>query len=215
VTDCPDLADRPERWAIRESVRTFDTGRVISVRRDRVAASTGDSFTRDVVMHPGAVGVIALDQDDRMLLVAQYRHSVGHRLLEPPAGLLDVPDEDPLAAAQRELLEEGHVRAADWRVLVDAFSSPGMSDEALRIYLARDLSPVADSDRFVGQHEEADLPVCWAALDDVVGAILTGELHNPILIMGALACASTRGARFGVLRQADVDWQARENLPHH
>jgi ADP-ribose pyrophosphatase len=211
-----ELVDRPERWAVRERNLTLDTGRVVSIRRDRVASASGSAFTRDVVVHPGAVGILALDQDDRVLLVSQYRHPVGHRLLEPPAGLLDVEGEDYLAAAERELAEEGHVRAADWRVLVDPFTSPGMTDEAIRIYLARDLSPVPVADRFVGQHEESDLPIFWAPLDRVVAAVLAGGVHNPILVIGALACfAAQRTVGLDGLRGADEPWRVRQDLPHH
>ena len=146
VLDADEVRDRPERWPVTESRSSFESGRVISVRTDQVAPAEGDSFTRDVVEHPGAVGIIALDHDDRLLLVSQYRHPVGHRLLEPPAGLLDVDGEDPATAAARELAEEGHVRAGEWRLLVDAFTSPGMTDETIRIYLARGLQPIAEDD---------------------------------------------------------------------
>ena len=211
-----DLVDRPERWAVRERNVTLDTGRVVSIRRDRVASASGSAFTRDVVVHPGAVGVLVLDSDDRVLLVSQYRHPVGHRLLEPPAGLLDVEGEDYLGAAQRELAEEGHVRAADWRVLVDPFTSPGMTDEAIRIFLARDLSPVPMADRFVGEHEESDLPIFWAPLDRVVAAVLSGGVHNPILVIGALACfAAQHTIGLDALRGADEPWRVRQDLPHH
>lgn len=207
------LADVPERWQVNGSDWSLRTGRVIDIRRDEVSAP-GGSFVRDVVVHPGAVGIIALDEAERMLLVRQYRHPVGHRLYEPPAGLLDVAGEDYVAAADRELYEEGHVRARDWRVLVDAFTSPGMTSEALRIFLARDLTPVADGDRHDGVHEEADMPVAWAPLSDVVAGVLAGKLHNPTLVMGALAAwAARNGAGFDALRPADVPWPAREAIP--
>ena len=182
-----ELEDRAERWPVRDSACTLQTGRVISVRRDVVAPAAGETFVRDVVVHPGSVGILALDRDDNVLLVAQYRHPVGHRLLEPPAGLLDVPGEDLLKAAQRELCEETHLRARDWRLLVDAFSSPGVSDERIQVFLARDLEPAEDSSPQAARHEEADMTVCWAGLDAVVAAILAGRVHNPVLIMGALA----------------------------
>ncbi len=201
VLDADEVRDRPERWQVTESHSSFESGRVIAVRTDQVAPAEGDSFTRDVVEHPGAVGIIALDHDDRLLLVSQYRHPVGHRLLEPPAGLLDVDGEDPATAAARELAEEGHVRAGEWRLLVDAFTSPGMTDETIRIYLARGLQPIAEDDWFVGVHEEADMPLFWAPLQDVVQAVLAGVVHNPILVMGALSCWSTQhGPGYDALR---------------
>ena len=209
------LADRPERWEVVRSESALDSGRVISVRRDVVrSAVDGGEFTREVVLHPGAVGIIALDEDENVLLVSQYRHPVGHRLLEPPAGLLDVDGEDYLTAAQRELYEEGFVRAADWRVLLDAFTSPGMTNETVRVYLARGLQPVDDRARHVGVHEEADLPVVWWPLGEVVAAALGGRLHNPILLFGALAAWAARaGEGYDALRPADVAWPARDAVP--
>ena len=190
----------------------LDTSRVISVREDRLRSpADGAEFVRDVVIHPGAVGVVALDRDVRVLLVSQYRHPVGHRLLEVPAGLLDVPGEPYHLAAARELYEEGHVRADEWRVLVDIFTSPGMTTESTRVFLARGLTPVADVDRHIGVHEEADMPVSWAPLADVVDAVLAGRLHNPILVSGVLAAWSARSrGGYDALRPADAPWAARE-----
>ena len=213
ILDYAELVDHLERWQVDQSTVTFDSGRVISVRTDLVASPDGSTFHRDVVAHPGAVGIIALDSDERVLLVSQYRHAVGHRLLEPPAGLLDVPGEPALAAAARELAEEGQVRADDWRILVDPFTSPGMTDEAIRIYLARGLQPIPAANRHVGIHEEADMPVCWAPLTGIVSQILTGGLHNPILVMGALAAAvGSTNPGWDRLRPASADWQARADL---
>jgi 8-oxo-dGDP phosphatase len=211
---CPParLADRPERWPVAASETVLETERVISVRQDHLRSpADGAEFVRDVVIHPGAVGVIALDDDDRVLLVSQYRHPVGHRLLEVPAGLLDVPGEPYHVAAARELYEEGHVRAERWRLLVDIFTSPGMTTESTRIFLARGLTSVADGERHVGIHEEADMPVSWAPLADVVDAVLAGRLHNPILVSGVLAAwsARTRGGDHA-LRPAEGPWPARE-----
>lgn len=171
--------------------------------------TAGEVVDRDVVVHPGAVGVVALDDDGAMLLVRQYRHCAGRRLWEPPAGLLDEPGEPALATARRELAEEAQMRADEWHVLLDAFTSPGMSDEALRIFLARGLHPVPDADRFQGEHEEADLEVAFAALDDVVEAALAGRLHNPIVVMGSLAAARRRDAGWTGLRAADAPWPER------
>ena len=194
------------------SETVLDTSRVISVREDRLRSpADGAEFVRDVVIHPGAVGVVALDRDERVLLVSQYRHPVGHRLFEVPAGLLDVPGEPYHLAAARELYEEGHVRADEWRVLVDIFTSPGMTTESTRVFLARGLTAVADVDRHIGVHEEADMPVSWAPLADVVDAVLAGRLHNPILVSGVLAAWSARSrGGYDALRPADAPWAARE-----
>ena len=204
------LADVREQWPVSSSEVVHTTGRVISVRRDTVAPPGQDSFVRDVVVHPGAVGVVALDEDNRMLLVRQYRHPVGYRLLEPPAGLLDVQGEQYRLGGERELWEETATKAADWRILVDAFTSPGMTTEAIRIFLARDLSEAPEA--FERRHEEADMETVWAPLVDVVGAALAGHLHNPILIMGSLAAwTALNGPGFDSLRPANTPWPAKDH----
>jgi 8-oxo-dGTP pyrophosphatase MutT (NUDIX family) len=204
----PRLADRPERWPVTSTEVVHSTGRVISIRRDVVQpANGGGEFTRDVVVHPGAVAIVALDDSERVLLVSQYRHPVGQRLLEIPAGLLDVAGEPYHEAAARELYEEGHVRAREWRVLIDTFSSPGMTSEALRVYLARDLQAVPAPDRHIGHDEEADMPVVWAALPDIVRAALAGDLHNAVLCAGVLAAwAARNGDGYDALRPVDAPW---------
>jgi ADP-ribose pyrophosphatase len=136
------------------------------------------------------VGVVAVDDDLRVLLVQQYRHPVGALLWEVPAGLLDVEGEDPADAAARELFEEGGYRAAEWSVLIDAFSSPGGSDEAVRIYLARDLTEVAPGERYVGEDEERGMPTSWTPLAAAREAALAGRLHNALGVIGILAAAA-------------------------
>jgi 8-oxo-dGDP phosphatase len=209
------VADVPERWQVSSSAIVHDTDRVIAVRRDVVhPPGGGEPFTRDVVVHPGAVAVVALDDSDRLLLVQQYRHPVGHRLLELPAGLLDVPEEPYLVAAKRELYEEAHVRAESWRVLVDFFTSPGMTNESVRIFLARQLRDVPDDDRHVGVWEEAHMSVVRVPIADIVSGILAGRLHNPTLVVGALAAWAVRaGDGFDSLRPPDAPWPAREATP--
>jgi 8-oxo-dGDP phosphatase len=209
------VADVPERWSVSTSTVVHETARVISVRRDVVhPPGGGEPFTRDVVVHPGAVAVVALDDAGRLLLVQQYRHPVGHRLLELPAGLLDVPEESYLVAAKRELYEEAHVRAESWRVLVDFFTSPGMTNESVRVFLARELHAVPENDRHVGVWEEAHMSVVRVPLSDVVTGILAGQLHNPTLVVGALAAWVVQaGDGFDSLRSADAPWPAREAAP--
>jgi ADP-ribose pyrophosphatase len=208
-----DVSDEPtSAFPIVSSETLLHTGRVIDVRSDLVAMPTGSTATRDVVVHPGAVGVIAMDAGGRVLLIRQYRHSVGRMLWEPPAGLLDVVGEDPLAAAKRELLEEAHVVAARWDVLVDAFTSPGMTDEAVRVYLARDVSP-ATGPRYAGKDEEADLPTEWVPLDEAVHLVLAGRLHNPLAVMGVLAASANAREAFAGLRPADSPWLEMSPFP--
>ena len=203
-------------YEVRDSSVLLRTGRVIDVRSDEVVLPDGGTATRDVVVHPGAVGVIALDGQAtagyRVLLLQQYRHTVGQLLWEPPAGLLDEPGEDPLVAAQRELFEEAHHRADRWDVLVDAFTSPGMTDESIRIYLARDVR-VADGPKYDAVDEERDMPVRWVSLDDAVAGVLAGRLHNPMAVMGLLAAARARDNGFANLRPATAPWPEMSSWP--
>ena len=134
------------------------------------------------------MAVLALDDDGRVLVLRQYRHPVRHKLWEIPAGLLDVPGENPLHAAQRELYEEAHVKAEDWRVLTDVYTTPGGCDEAVRIFLARDLSE-AEGERFEVSEEEADMELARVPLEELVRGVLAGELHNNCLVVGVLSLA--------------------------
>lgn len=184
-------------------------GKIWDVRTDSVDLGDGTVVDRDLVEHPGAVGVIALDDQDRVLLLRQYRHPVQAYLWEPPAGLLDVEGEDPAVAASRELWEETGYRARTWNVLVDYFNSPGGSTESFRCYLARDLERTPTSERYVGEGEEADMPLAWVPLDEAVELVLSGRIHNPTGVSGILAAAAARaGDRVG-LRPADAPWDWR------
>ncbi|WP_042429872.1 NUDIX domain-containing protein [Streptacidiphilus anmyonensis] len=202
------LRDTPDSWEVRAERTAFE-GRIWDIVSDDVVMPDGRTAARDYVKHPGAVGVLALDEQGRVLLVRQYRHPVRHRLWEMPAGLLDVPGENPLHAAQRELFEEAHHKAGDWRVLVDLYPTSGGSDEAIRVYLARDLGESED-ERFAAEGEELDLQVRRFPLDEVVRAALAGELHNGALIAGALALnAALASGTLDTLRPADAPWPAR------
>jgi ADP-ribose pyrophosphatase len=204
------LHDHPESWPVRSST-VLATGHIATFVQDEVTTPGGDDIAREYFRHPGAVGVIALDDEERIALVRQYRHPVRHRLIEPPAGLLDVEGEVYLLAAERELAEEVGLAAADWRVLVDLFTTPGMVGEALRIYLARDLRPADAPDGFALHGEEAHMDIVWASLTDVVEAILGGRLHNPTVVSGALAAwTALHKDGFAGLRPADSPWPARD-----
>jgi 8-oxo-dGTP pyrophosphatase MutT (NUDIX family) len=193
------------QFPVASSTLSFRSGRVIDVRTDDVAMPGATVATRDVVVHPGAVGIIALDVAGRVLLLQQYRHPVTRMLWEPPAGLLDEAGEDPLAAAKRELYEEAHLQATRWDILIDAFTSPGMTDEAVRIYLARDVSE-ASGPRFEGEHEETSMPTEWVPLDEAVRLVQGGDLHNPLAVMGILAASAAAREAFAGLRPADAPW---------
>ncbi|MHC2797734.1 NUDIX hydrolase [Corynebacterium sp. HMSC059E07] len=158
---------------------------IIAVRRDDVVMPGEVVAQREVVEHLGAVAVVALDENNRIAMVEQYRHSVGKRLWELPAGLLDVKGEDELSGAQRELQEEAGLAAEEWAVLTDLVTSPGFCEEAVRVFLARGLSSVpklnAEGD------EEADMGFAWVPLAEAVERILVGEIVNSIAVAGILA----------------------------
>ena len=194
------------------SSRTVYTGRIMGLREDEVRMPGGGIAVRQVVEHPGAVGVVALDDAGRVVLIRQYRHPVGDWLVELPAGLLDVPDEPAALTARRELAEETGLRAERWDTLVDLRSSPGLSEEAVRVFLARDLSDVPDRDRHVGVEEETDLGVHRLPLDDAVAAVFAGEIENALAVAGLLAAARARDLDWAPLRPADSPWPAR---PEH
>ncbi|MET9955749.1 NUDIX hydrolase [Streptomyces sp. NPDC006339] len=202
------VQDTPEEWRVVATTTPF-TGNKTSVRTDDVVMPDGSVVRRDYQVHPGSVAVVALDEQDRVLLIKQYRHPVRQKLWEIPAGLLDVPGENPLHAAQRELYEEAHVKAEDWRVLTDVYTTPGGCDEAVRIFLARDLS-AAEGDRFEVSEEEADMEDARVPLDELVRGVLAGELHNNCLVVGVLSLVAARaGDGLDALRPADAPWPAR------
>jgi 8-oxo-dGDP phosphatase len=184
-------------------------GRIIEVHEDHVSMPDGDTSQRDVVVHPGAVAVLALGERG-VLLVHQYRHPVRARLDELPAGLLDQDGESALAAAKRELAEEAGLAAETWNVLVDHLSSPGMTDEAVRIYLARDLTEV---DRDVQGHEEHEMTTSWEPLEEAVRRVLAGELQNATAVVGLLAADRAARDGFDGLRPADAPWPSGKARP--
>ncbi|MGW6468557.1 NUDIX domain-containing protein [Streptomyces rubiginosohelvolus] len=202
------IQDTPEEWQVTATVTPF-TGNKTSVRTDQVVMPDGSVHGRDYQVHPGSVAVLAIDDEDRVIVLRQYRHPVRHRLWEIPAGLLDIPGENPLHAAQRELYEEAHVKAENWRVLTDVYTTPGGCDEAVRIFLARDLSE-AEGERYAVAEEEADMEQARVPLDELVRSVVAGDLHNNCLVVGVLALTAVR-AGDGVysLRPAEAPWPAR------
>ncbi|KAA0111493.1 NUDIX hydrolase [Mycolicibacterium sp. P9-22] len=191
---------------VTQSSETVHTGKILALRLDEVQMPGGTVARREVVEHFGAVAVVALDDDDRVAMVYQYRHPVGRRLWELPAGLLDVGGEAPVLTAARELHEEAGLAAENWSVLVDIVSSPGFSDESVRVFLATGLSEIA---RPVAEHEEADLTLDWLALDTAVRHVLAGEIVNSIAVAGILAAHAVSDR--SRLRSPDSPWTDR---PH-
>jgi 8-oxo-dGTP pyrophosphatase MutT (NUDIX family) len=183
-----ELADLVDPAPVLSTEVVFD-GRIWEVRRDQF--HYGDAtITREYVDHPGAVAVLALDAQDRVLLIRQYRHAIRSRDWELPAGLLDIADEDPLHAAQRELDEEVDLTADSWSVLIDFFTSPGGSNESVRVYLATGLSPTGTT--FDRREEEADIEKRWLPLGEVVSGVVGHRLHNSILCVAVLAAHALR-----------------------
>ena len=158
---------------------------IIGVRRDTVRMPGGGAAKREIVEHFGAVAIVAYD-GTAIALVKQYRHSVQRRLWELPAGLLDVAGEDPLTCARRELVEEVGLEAARWELLTDLVCSPGFCEEAVRIYLAEDLSATTQPEP---EDEEADMELRWVDIDEAKNMVLRGEVSNSIAIAGIMIAA--------------------------
>ncbi|MEU8191741.1 NUDIX hydrolase, partial [Micromonospora carbonacea] len=179
-----EVTGRRERYA----------GRIFSVVTDEVTMPGGGVAVRDYVRHVGAVAVVALDDAGQVVLIRQYRHPVGRHLWELPAGLIDVSGEDLADTAARELAEEADLTAGTIDVLVDLHSSPGFSNEAIRVFLARDLAEVPAGQRHERSEEEADLQVVRVDLDEAVRMVLAGEITNASAVAGLLAAARARDA---------------------
>jgi ADP-ribose pyrophosphatase len=193
----------PHAFEVLDSEKVYE-GRIIALRRDTVAMPGGGSSVREVVHHPGAVAVVALDEQDRVVLLRQYRHPVGRHLWELPAGLRDADGEPPLETAKRELAEEAQLAAVSWSLLVTVNNSPGFSDELVQIYLAEDLSPADRPEGFLVEHEEADMTLDRVPLADAVQRVFDGDIRNSSAVAGILAAARHR-VRPARLRSADPD----------
>jgi len=194
-----------------EVVRSTErfAGSVIRVVSDEVMMPEGTTAVRDYILHIGAVAALALDDAGRVMLVRQYRHPVRRTLWELPAGLLDVHGEPGVQTAKRELWEEADLRAERWDVLVDLLTTPGCSDEAIRVYLARDVTAVPHEERHTRFAEEHTMTTEWVPLDAAVELALAGEMENAACVAGVLAAARARDNGFTGLRPADAPWPAR------
>lgn len=187
--------------------RTLYEGAILALRKDRVRMPGGTIATREVVEHSGAVAIVALNEEMKVLLEYQYRHPTGRRLWEIPAGILDIPGEKPLTAVQRELCEETSYAAEEWHVIADTVTSPGFADESVRIFLARGIYSV---DRPSPEEEEADMRLQWMPLSQAVQHIYSGEIVNNIAIAGILGAAYALATNsVGMLRSTDADWDTK------
>lgn len=166
-------------------------GKIIKVVTDVVRMPDGEAAPRDVVRHPGAVGVVAVDDDLRVLLIKQYRHALRAAIWEVPAGINDVDGEAPERTAARELHEETGWAAGTLTHLLTAHSSPGCSDERYEVFLGRDLREAADRPDVTG--EELDLVVRWVPLAEAVEWVMDGRITNGMCVAGVLAAARVLG----------------------
>ena len=184
------------------SSETLHTGKIFALRRDDVRMPGGKIVTREIVEHYGAVAIVAIDDEGRIPMVHQYRHPFGRRLWELPAGLLDVNGEAPQLTAARELREEAGLEAQTWQVLVDLDSTPGFSDESVRVYLATGLTQV---DRPEAHDEEADMTLQWYPIEDAAGRVFSGEIVNALAVAGILAAYAVRNG-LAQPRPVDTPW---------
>ena len=202
-----EIADQPSPHEVAASEVVW-SGRIVDMIKDHVIVVEGqDPVVREDTRHPGAVAVVVLRGErggEEILLERQYRHPVKAELWEIPAGLLDIPGEDPRLAAERELAEEADLVADRWDVLVDYFTSPGGSTEPLRIFLARELRDADEA--FEREDEEATMEYAWVSLDDALTMVLDGRLHNPSAVIGVLATHAARARGWAGLRPADAPW---------
>jgi 8-oxo-dGTP pyrophosphatase MutT (NUDIX family) len=181
----------PHEYRLLRTEKVYE-GRVISLHMDTVAMPGGGAGIREVFRHPGAVAAVAIDDDGRVVLVGQYRHPVGARLWELPAGLRDTDGEPPLETAKRELAEEAGLAADRWSLLVTTYSSPGFTDEQVLIYLAEGLADVDRPEGFTVEHEELDMSVARVPLDEAVQRVFDGDIRNATAVAGLLAAAQAR-----------------------
>jgi 8-oxo-dGTP pyrophosphatase MutT (NUDIX family) len=180
------LRDEPHSWPVATSTARYSSP-YLSVRTDAIVDPAGLSHDRAVVQPHGAVGIFAVDDDDRVLLVEQYRHPVRARLLELPAGTLDVDGEAAQAAAERELMEEADLSADQWEHLLSLAATPGYSTELWTVFRAAGLHPVPPSERVERQAEEAEMVQWWMPFADAVAAVLDGRISDAMTVAGILA----------------------------
>jgi ADP-ribose pyrophosphatase len=190
MTDLP--ADTAGAWPVEATHDLYRGDWIVALRRDTIhAPDGGETFDRWVFEHPGAVIVLAVDEDERVACVRQYRHPALGTYLELPAGLRDSDGEDPLDTARRELLEEVELVASDWRQLFALWPSAGITAERHVFFLARGLRAGSRGD-FALEHEEAAMEMLWVPVDDLVEAVLDGRVTEEPIAVAVLAYDALR-----------------------
>lgn len=204
------ISDVPRRWEVRGR-DVLGAGAISNFVDDEVVTPSGETVKRQFLTHPGAVCVVAWDEEaDTIACLHQYRHPVGMELVEIPAGLLDDDGEEWLRAAQRELAEEAELAAGRWQVLVDVCPTAGACQESQRIYLARDLQHADHPDGFTPEGEEAEMSWEWLDRAALLDAVLDGRCQSQSLVTGVLALETARlGGRLDTLRAPDAPWPIR------
>ncbi len=175
--------DQPFAANILSSEVVFD-GMIWNVKSESFDFS-GQTLTREYVSHPGAVAIVALNKNEEVLMIRQYRHPVRELLWEIPAGLLDVDGESAVDAASRELLEETVYRSAFIEPLIDFYTTPGGNSEQIQIFLATELTFVGRPSLQEG--EERELLVEWVPLEDALRSVLSSEIKSPSAQVGLMA----------------------------
>ena len=179
-------------WPVVSSRDLHRDGWVVALREDVITRPDHhDEFSRISLEHPGAVIVLAVDDDEQVMCLRQYRHTSGHEFVELPAGLRDAGDEPAVETAKRELREEVELEASRWRLLLSTYSSAGITDEVHEIVLARGLSHAPRGD-FEMQHEEAEMERFWVPMADLLEAVLAGRVRQGPLAQAVLAYAVLR-----------------------
>jgi 8-oxo-dGTP pyrophosphatase MutT (NUDIX family) len=173
--------------AMTDRVRSIYRGRVLHLTLEDVDLPNGSRASLEIAHHPGGAAIVAIDAENRVCLLRQFRHAAGGWITELPAGKLD-NREPPIECAVRELAEEAGVRAGSLEKLGDFFSSPGVLTEVIHVYLARDLQPVP------AQPEEHEVfEARWIPLDEAVAMAASGRIRDAKTVIGLLWA----GARLG------------------
>lgn len=172
-------------YELQSSEVVYD-GDLSNVRIDRIRMPDGSVAEREIVEHPDAVAVVAIDGDGKVVLLRQYRPALRTRVLEIPAGKMDVDGETPMEAARRELIEEVGLDAGSLSELVTFVNSGGWCDEHTTVYLAGDLTDASAPDSFVAKAEEADLEVVRMPIAHAVQLAQSGEITDAKTLIGLL-----------------------------